>query len=81
MSDYSGAGIYTPDNSTVRIKLQEEAGGSALFYQATTDELSIEVDYDGENGLSGLVSAKTLEGGTLNLDPTQFYFGCAKPPE
>jgi hypothetical protein len=76
MSNYSGVREYTVDNSTIRIKLQEEAGGSGLFYQATDDDISIDITYDGEEGLSGSATASSLEAGTLLLDPTTFYVGC-----
>ena len=81
MSDYNGVDTYTTENSTVRVKLQEEAGGSGSFYQATDDDISIDVQYVGLEGTSGLVSAPTLEGGSLILDPTEFYFGCNKVAE
>ena len=76
MSNYSGVGEYTTENSTIRIKLQEEAGGSGLFYQSTNDDMSIDITYDGEEGLSGLAITRSLESGTLLLEPTEFYFGC-----
>ena len=81
MSDYEGVGTYTVENSTVRVKLQEEAGGSGSFYQATDDAISIDVQFVGSEGTSGMVLAPTLEGGNLTLTPTKFYFGCNKPTE
>ena len=71
----------TVENSTVRVKLQEEAGGSGSFYQATDDDISIDVQYVGSEGTSGIVFVPTLEGGSLTLDPAEFYFGCNKTPE
>ena len=78
MQGYTGVNTYTNENSSIRIKLQEEAGGSALFYQATTDDISIQVEYDDIEGISGTASVETLEGGTIRLEPSQFYFGCSK---
>jgi hypothetical protein len=81
MSDYEGVGNYTTENSTVRVKLQEEAGGNGSFYQATDDDISIDVQFVGSEGTSGMVFVSTLEGGSLTLDPTEFYFGCNKSTE
>ena len=81
MSDYDGVGNYTVENSTVRVKLQEEAGGSGSFYQATDDDISIDVQYVGSEGTSGVVFVPTLEGGSLTLNPAEFYFGCNKTTE
>ena len=78
MQGYNGVNIYTAENSTIRVKLQEEAGGNGSFYQATTDDISIHVEYDGLEGISGKTQISTMEGGNLQLEPTQFYFGC--PP-
>ena len=77
MQGYNGVNTYTTENSTIRVKLQEEAGGNASFYQATTDDISIHVEYDGLEGVSGKTQISTMEGGTLQLEPTQFYFGCS----
>ena len=76
MVNYDGVDTPTTENSTVRVKLQEEAGGSGSFYQATDDDISIDVQYVGVEGTSGLVSAPTLE--KFILDPTEFYFVATK---
>ena len=87
LGDFTGEGVYSSDDVRANIKLQEEAGGSGLYFGTNANSTSIiEYDfYDEENNfISGNATVDTLSGndGDITISPNTSPFrpqGCIFP--
>jgi hypothetical protein len=78
---YDGPGEYTQDQSIVRAKLQEEAGGNGNFFATDTtqgDTVTIDVDQvtDTEAWGSFTVGGMHGDAGAITIDPTTIPIWC-----
>ena len=81
MGDFTGEGVYSSADVRANIKLQEEAGGSGLYFGSTSDSnITIEYDfYDEENNfISGNATIDTLSGndGNITISPSTYPLWC-----
>lgn len=81
MGDFTGEGVYSSADVRANVKLQEEAGGSGLYFGSNTDSnITIDYDfYDEENNfISGTATVDTLSGndGDITISPTPYPLWC-----
>ncbi len=82
MGSFDGAGTYTLDeNGSVRVKLQEEAGGQARGYMTSHsdgDTAQIVLEHVEENRLYGHVTVSSMHGtnGQIGFSPVEFPIWC-----
>ncbi len=84
LGGFAGAGTYTNDSSTARVRLQEEAGGSGGYYAADPaqgDTVSITIDSISDEtweawGSATVSSLHSLEGAAVTLTPSTLPVWC-----
>jgi len=79
---YAGEGLYTSADGAI-VKLQEEAGGEARFFQTTTDlpnDPWVEIEGVVDDTVWGTGNASNLSGpnGSISLTPTTFPIWCSE---
>ena len=85
LGSYTGVGSY--DSSTARATLQEEAGGSGLYFTADSNagdtvDVVIEGDEDAQIwGSASIPSLHDITGEGINLDPSTLPVWCPEVTE
>jgi hypothetical protein len=79
MGEFEGTGSYSPPEFRANIKLQQEAGGQALYYGSVEDSgVAITYDVSEENFVSGSATFSFLQGndGDISISPTTYPLWC-----
>ena len=79
LGDFDGVGTYTSPEFRANIKLQEEAGGSGLYF-ASTDASNTVIEYElyEDQFAFGSAQIDSLEGsdGSISITPSSFPLWC-----
>ena len=79
LGDFDGEGVYSSADVRANIKLQEEAGGSGLFFGSnTSSNVVIEYDLYEDNFISGSATIDTLSSndGEITISPSTYPLWC-----
>ena len=85
LGTYTGIGSY--DSSTARATLQEEAGGSGLYFTADSnagDTVDVLIEGDEDNQIWGSVTLSgmhDISGAAISLDPSTVPIWCPEVTE